>query len=333
MTETALVHIYKGSEPSTFVGCGALVDGGLIATYRHVWRDAQVDGRAVVLFPRFGSPANPERSTLSLAEDCNDDGFEPDLVLLAPSELPGAATRLNLAREERFECGAGFSRAELPSRGVEATIRGTILPDVGRDGRRQFSGALSTGYWFEPGSSGAPLFLDGGQQLAGIASVSEVGSSPQGGVLREAFVVPGTLIWRFVERSIARQFAEKERVTVAQFSGILEMLGLEGTTAEDLPKKLEEAVASMKAYAKAPVPAGTADLDIDKTLRDARSRVGALDVAGGLELLKVKSDELAEKRRAIKIADDLAATGRVPEPDADMPDMLRTRLAAIDTGG
>jgi hypothetical protein len=40
MIQTALVYIYSVSTTREFVGCGALVEGGYIATCRHVWRDA-----------------------------------------------------------------------------------------------------------------------------------------------------------------------------------------------------------------------------------------------------------------------------------------------------
>jgi hypothetical protein len=38
--ETALVHIHSLADPENFIGCGAIVEGGYIATCRHVWRKA-----------------------------------------------------------------------------------------------------------------------------------------------------------------------------------------------------------------------------------------------------------------------------------------------------
>jgi hypothetical protein len=37
---TGLVYIYSASPTRTFRGCGALIEGGYVATCRHVWRDA-----------------------------------------------------------------------------------------------------------------------------------------------------------------------------------------------------------------------------------------------------------------------------------------------------
>jgi len=40
MVENGLVYIYGIKPTKRFVGCGALIEGGLIATCRHVWREA-----------------------------------------------------------------------------------------------------------------------------------------------------------------------------------------------------------------------------------------------------------------------------------------------------
>ena len=57
----------------------------------------------------------------------------------------------------------------------QVTIDGTIRPMVRDDGRRQFTGGNASGYWTDRGSSGSPVFLETGEQLAGIISVSEIG--------------------------------------------------------------------------------------------------------------------------------------------------------------
>ncbi len=51
--ETSLVHVCHAADPGQFVGCGAIVEGGYIATCRHVWRDAGgATGAVVIVFPR-----------------------------------------------------------------------------------------------------------------------------------------------------------------------------------------------------------------------------------------------------------------------------------------
>jgi hypothetical protein len=40
MIETGLVYLCAATPAKQFVGCGAVVEGGYIATCRHVWRDA-----------------------------------------------------------------------------------------------------------------------------------------------------------------------------------------------------------------------------------------------------------------------------------------------------
>src|ERR1700732_3896296 len=45
MIETGLVYIYSISPARNFKGCGTLLDGGYVATCRHVWRIAAPDGQ------------------------------------------------------------------------------------------------------------------------------------------------------------------------------------------------------------------------------------------------------------------------------------------------
>jgi hypothetical protein len=54
MIETALVYIHAVAPASRFVGCGALVEGGYIATCRHVWRMATGESnqaRVEIIYP------------------------------------------------------------------------------------------------------------------------------------------------------------------------------------------------------------------------------------------------------------------------------------------
>jgi hypothetical protein len=94
MIETALVYIYSVSPAREFVGCGALVEGGYIATCRHVWRDATAEtgkpSEVEIEFP-FGkketagvAPARRAR----LADSCGEaEDSAPDLVCWGSSHL------------------------------------------------------------------------------------------------------------------------------------------------------------------------------------------------------------------------------------------------------
>jgi hypothetical protein len=171
MIETSLVHIYSMATPEQFVGCGAMVEGGYIATCRHVWHDAGGDehGAVTVAFPRSrDGDGDPVRATARLVDACDkdQDGRAPDLVLLRAEEPSPRGLELQIARQERFEHGPGFAIAVLPSRGLsDEQIDGVIVQHVNNRGLRRFTGDAATEYWFEAGSSGSPVFLKGGQQL------------------------------------------------------------------------------------------------------------------------------------------------------------------------
>ena len=117
MIEGALVYILAAAPPNPFMGCGAVIEGGLIATCRHVWRDALAqapEGAApLVEFPR--APQEVRRQALALAESCEGEEPLPDLVLLRPAAIPSGTPVLQLAVKEAFEVGGevldAFSRA------------------------------------------------------------------------------------------------------------------------------------------------------------------------------------------------------------------------------
>jgi hypothetical protein len=70
MIEESLVYICADAAGKKHIGCGVTIEGGLIATCRHVWRDA---GPApYVHFPRINSAEALQ--PLSLADDCQDEG-------------------------------------------------------------------------------------------------------------------------------------------------------------------------------------------------------------------------------------------------------------------
>ena len=95
---------------------------------------------------------------------------------------------------------------------IPIAILGEIGKYIDEKGRRAFGQLVATGYWLEKGSSGSPIFIAAGQQLAGIVSMAELGDEPQNAPIREAFVVPGTTIWQFV-RTVAQRELGRESAT------------------------------------------------------------------------------------------------------------------------
>jgi hypothetical protein len=208
MEEAALVHILSATPPHAFIGCGVVIEGGLIATCRHVWRDA-LKGAAegaqpMAEFPRVDGDAR--RQALRLAAACDHQAPPPDLVLLEPAALPSGTPALLLATTRPSEVGNAACRARL-SRGTghwaEITVPGTLDAALDPEGRRQFTGRVSNGYWFARGSSGSPVFQEHARHLAAILSLSEIAAEDDAPRLQEAFVIPGTLIRRHAMRLAA----------------------------------------------------------------------------------------------------------------------------------
>jgi hypothetical protein len=152
MIETGLVYIYSVSPARPFKGCGALLEGGYIATCRHVWRIAapagqppEVEPEVEIEFPfgtkekvgggdKYVAPARRAR----LADACVVlDGTAPDLVFLTlvePRSQPSGVMWLQPAAHDRFETGAGFAHAGLigrdkanPSRVSDVRVKGEII--------------------------------------------------------------------------------------------------------------------------------------------------------------------------------------------------------------
>ena len=73
MIETALVYIRKPSTAAGFVGCGVLIEGGYLATCRHVWAAAAAvppgDAPEVVIeYPHARQDGHTVRSRARLAD-------------------------------------------------------------------------------------------------------------------------------------------------------------------------------------------------------------------------------------------------------------------------
>jgi tetratricopeptide (TPR) repeat protein len=210
MLKQSLVYIHAAGDDKKFVGCGAYVEQNLIVTCRHVWRDA--DEQAEAVFPHVKKSGAPATSPLELIDHCKGpDGDDPDIVLLRATELPNGLIQLQIARDEPYETGKASALARLPTRNTDREILGEIGKYIDEKGRRAFGQLVATGYWLEKGSSGSPIFIAAGQQLAGIVSMAELGDEPQNAPIREAFVVPGTTIWQFVRTVAQRELGTRER--------------------------------------------------------------------------------------------------------------------------
>jgi tetratricopeptide (TPR) repeat protein len=327
MIEQALVYIYSAKPAQRFVGCGALVEGGYVATCRHVWRmatgaaKAQPNGplQVEIEYPRARQDGAAVRRPAQLVDAC-ECGSEPppDLVLLQPDEIPAAGARiLQLASHERFQAGRGYAIAGLvrdkPNTPRDVKIQGTIADHEGADGRREFTGDNSNAFWFQPGSSGSPVFVDGGEQLAGIVSLSELGANEGKSRLHEAFVVPGMTIRNHVARLIATPVARKQHLAVAELQPVLDALGVQDVPLAEIPGRLTEFIVAAQARAAEQVPASNEGADIDATITAARARLGRLDTAGAQTVLGAKIAEIEEshRQRLIPLLEEKAAVEQI----------------------
>ena len=345
MVEQALVYIYSAAPERRFVGCGALVDGGYVATCRHVWRmatgaqEAEPNEalRVEVEYPWSREDGRTVRRPATLVDTCEGaPGLSPDLVLLLPNEIPTAGvTILPLAFQDRFQIGKGFAIAGLvrdASTPRVATIRGTIADLEAPDGRREFTDSNQSAYWFQPGSSGSPVFVDGGQQLAGIVSLSEKGVNEGESHLREAFVVPGTTIRAHVLRLTAAPIARTQQVSITDLQPVLDALGAEEVSLAEIPQKLMEFIAAARARAAEEVPESNEGADIDAAIAAARAKLGKLDAAGAQTVLRAKIAEVEEihKQRLIPLLEERAAVEQLSYDHAAAKATLK-QIIALDS--
>jgi tetratricopeptide (TPR) repeat protein len=315
MVETSLVYIHRTRPTKAFVGCGVVLAGDLIATCRHVWRDATAgfadtdsEPKAEVEFPQFWRDGAHVTSGASLADPCRAEphGPEPDLVLLQPDVIPEDALRLSPASMERFETGDGYAYAGLPGRDAanpsqvqEVTVPGVIASPLRGDRRRQFTGEHQQGYWTDRGSSGSPVFIGTGEQLAGIISLSETGKRSGESAIHEAFVVPGTVIRRYINALMAvRKVAERELIPAARLQPILDAIGAADVPVEEYPERLHQFVEAARARGAEQVRRSNEGADIDAVIGAARDKIGVFDAAGARHVLQAKIDAEEEARRA-----------------------------------
>ncbi len=347
MVEQALIYIYSAAPERRFVGCGALVEGGYVATCRHVWRMATGTQKAEpneplrveVEYPWSREDGHAVRRPAELVDACEGrPGLSPDLVLLLPDEIPIAGvTILQLAAHERFQVGQGYAIAGLirdkqkQNAPRDAKIRGSIADHESADGRRQFTNSNQSAYWLEPGTSGSPVFVDGGQQLAGIVSLSELGVNEGESHLREAFVVPGTTIRAHLARLAAIPVAKKEHSTPVELQPFLDALGAQGVPLAEIPQLLMEFIAAARARAAEQVPASNEGADIDAVIVAARAKLGELDAAGAQSVLRAKIAEIEEmhRQRLIPLLEEKAAVEELSYDHAAAKATLK-QIVALD---
>jgi tetratricopeptide (TPR) repeat protein len=318
MIEQSLVYIHSTKPTRRFVGCGTLVEGGYVATCRHVWRmatEGQIKAQSSepleveIEYPRSFKNDTTIRSIAHLAHGCEEErGQAPDLVLLKPHDIPSGVMTLQTAAHDRFQVGNGYAIAGL--RGLDQSnantvrdirIEGEIADHMAADGLRQFTGSNQQGFWSERGSSGSPVFVRHGQQLAGILSLSMLGANQGVSRIKEAFVVPGTTIRSYLIALVAAPVAKAKHIDLADLQPVLAALGAHDVPVAEIPDRLREFVEAARARAAEPVRASNDGADIDAVIGASREKLRALDTAGAREVLQAKIDE-EEQARARRLA-------------------------------
>ena len=118
MIQKSLVYIYATHPRRTFVGCGAFVEGGYVATCRHVWtmataKDGGTGKQVEIVFPHHRDPA-ASAIVGSLLSDCDLGwGPAPDLLLLSLSAVPPDIVALQAAADKGRETGEAQALAGL----------------------------------------------------------------------------------------------------------------------------------------------------------------------------------------------------------------------------
>ncbi len=155
MIQKSLAYIHATHPRRTFVGCGAFVEGGYVATCRHVWttataKDGGTEKQVEIVFPDHRDPA-ASAIVGSLLSDCDfGRGPAPDPVLLSPSAVPPDIVALQAAADTARETGEAQALAGLvdpgrPGGPFQVEIMGKLAEMIGADGLRQFTGANSAG--------------------------------------------------------------------------------------------------------------------------------------------------------------------------------------------
>ncbi len=89
MIETSLVYIFSIEPSRAFLGCGAVVEGGYVATCRHVWRDAGEPTEVEIEFPFVRENGVVVKQAAELADSCEGSGDPaPDVVFAEAGRDP-----------------------------------------------------------------------------------------------------------------------------------------------------------------------------------------------------------------------------------------------------
>jgi hypothetical protein len=328
MLKQSLVYIHAAGDDGDFVGCGAYIEQNLIITCRHVWRDAGEQAKAV--FPHVKKNGTAAISLLELIDPCKAlDGDDPDIVLLRATDPPDGLTELQVARDQPYETGQGKALARLPTRKTDREIPGIIGDHIDDKGRRAFSQPVATGYWLERGSSGSPVFVGTGQQLAGLISMAELGDEPHDAPIREAYVVPGTIIWSFVKAVMQRELDARQRaieralLQESHASGARELIfEIARRSSADAAATFEQALANARVAFEEGRKAievgargGKLGALVDDLLAKIAERTQAGDFAGGAveaDRAFAEWESIEAKRRTDSIAAGPAFSTKVP---------------------
>jgi predicted negative regulator of RcsB-dependent stress response len=168
-------------------------------------------------------------------------------------------------------------------------------------------------YWFTSGSSGSPLFLDAGQQLAGILSLSELGANEGKTPLREAFIVPAMVIRRFAARRVAQPVAEDKGVDPPGLQPLLDNLQALGVPIAEIPELLRRYIDDAHARAAEPVQPSNDGSDIEAVIGASRDKLRVLDVRGARDVLQAKiiDEEQARLKRLVPLLKERAWVERL----------------------
>jgi hypothetical protein len=348
MIETALVYIFSLTPSRRFKGCGTLIEGDWVATCRHVLSAiVEIDKSIPALeqieieFPHALDEKGARlRSRAAFIDECiKRGGKPPDLTLIAPLAIPNTVTRLRLATHERFETGKGYARAGILGRDkgkpediIDRRVPGLIQEETDADGLRQFTGEKSLTYWVDRGSSGSPVFKEGGEQLAGILSKSEIGVNEGKSKLREAAIVPATVIrlhlaWANINRTAFRLQATSENAQLVA----ARLTAMEVPLA-DMSSFFERASQEARSRALRPVSPRNLDADIDETIRAARTKMLELDVIGATGLLDTKlAEEETNTQRIVPLLSEKAHLAWIVY-DYETAKSILTNVLDIDPG-
>ena len=157
------------------------------------------------------------------------------------------------------------------------------------------------------------MFLEQGQQLAGILSKSELGANAGDSTLREAFVVPATTTRPYLVNLIAQQTAKTQHIPIDSLQPILEMVGAQDISIAEIPDRIRRFVEAARAHAAEPVHPSNDGADIEAVIGASREKLGQLDTAGARAVLQAKIDEeeKARTRRLIPLLNERAAIERL----------------------